>query len=415
MRAPRSGRTEIPDQRPDAWLGSALLFALASFVETLGFGHLGAFTPLYLAQFGVPESQVPQWTGLLTAVSFVLGLPLAPFWGVWADRYSRKLIILRSTVGEGIIFFLFGIAAAPWQLVPARVLVGFILGNTGVMYAVLADAAPRRHVATAIAFITAGSTLGVSVGPFIGGWLIPQIGIARLYQADGIVCWTVALLLAIGLHEHAQGPRSTASTGALLRALPGNLRASPIVLPLFGLYFVALLGMNMPGPFVPLLVSETYRGPDLPLAIGAVLLTAGLVSAGSGPILSRLGRAERSWRVLAAALVGGSVAALAQARSPDYVALLVARGAMGAVQGGLSPLIVSVIALATPSDRRASVLNLTLFPSNLSFLFGGVVGSVIAAISVRAVFVASAAVLLLGAALTAIVSRTAAAVSRAGE
>src|SRR5436190_8171808 len=168
------------------WQRSALLLALASFVETLGFGHLGSFTPIYLQQLGVPAEAVPAWTGILSASSFILGLPLAPLWGVWADRYSRKLIIIRSTLGEGLIFFLFAMAVEPWHLLVARMLVGIILGNTGVMYAMLADLAPRRQLAFAIGWISAGGTLGMSVGPFVGGWALSWISLSQLYLFDAV-------------------------------------------------------------------------------------------------------------------------------------------------------------------------------------------------------------------------------------
>jgi len=389
----------------EPWLRPALLCCLASFVETLGFGHLGSFTPLYLEQFGIPTEAVPQWVGLLTAVSFVLGLPLAPLWGVWADRYSRKLIIVRSTVGEGLIFFLFGIADAPWQLIVARMLVGFILGNTGVMYALLSDVTPRRQLATAIAFISAGSTLGVSVGPFVGGWLVTWIGFERLFQLDAVICWAVALLLIVGLRDTRASDRPRASTLELLQALPGSLRASPVVLPLFGIYFIALLGMNMHAPFVPLLVAEVYRGAQLPVAIGTLALITGVISALCGPFVGRLGGRYGHRPVLAACVGIACIAVAVQTFVGDYTALVVARSVLGAVAGGLSPLIVSVIALATPEAQRASVLSLTLFPGNLSFLIGGVGGSAIAALGIRAVFAASAGILAVTSVVTLVAGR----------
>jgi MFS family permease len=91
---------------------------------------------------------VPRWTGLLAAASFALGLPLAPLWGVWADKYSRKLIIVRSALGEALIFLIAALSQSVWHLLLARVLVGFILGNTGVMYAALAGVAPRHQLAS---------------------------------------------------------------------------------------------------------------------------------------------------------------------------------------------------------------------------------------------------------------------------
>lgn len=367
-------------------------------METFGFGHLGAFTPLYLQELGLPREAVPQWTGLLAAASFALGLPLAPLWGVWADRYSRKLIIVRSAFGEGLIFFLFSIAGAPWQLLVARMLVGFILGNTGVMYAMLADIAPRRQLATAIGLITAGSTLGISVGPFVGGWLVTQIGLSRLYLLDAVLGWAVGLLLVVALREQRNAPRPKASSWQLLRALPGNLRASPAILPLFGLFFLASLCVTVQGPFVPLLVADIYEESDLPVAIGAAMLVSGLLAALCSPLLGRMGGRFGHRRVLTAALGAGAVAAAGQAVAPDYGWLLAARAAQGMVQGGSGPLIVAMIAQETPEDRRASVLNITLFPGYLAHVSGAMVGSAVAALGIRAVFWLASATFVAGAA-----------------
>src|SRR5205823_4382769 len=127
----------------------------------------------------------------------------------------------------------------------------------------------------------------------------------------------------------------------------------------------------------------------------------GLVSAVCGPLIGRLGARYGHGRVLAALLGVACIGMVAQAMAADFPTLLVTRGLVGAVQGGLSPLIISVLAVATPASQRASVLSLTLFPGNLSFLVSGVAGSALAALGIRTVFVASSAVLALAGILTA--------------
>lgn len=117
------------------WRVSLFLFALTGIVESFAFGHLGAFTPLYLAQLGVPTQQIPTWTGLLGALGFVLGIPLLPFWAVWADCYGRKLIIARSAYVEAVLFVIAAFSVNVWMLAAARFLTGFVLGNTGVILA----------------------------------------------------------------------------------------------------------------------------------------------------------------------------------------------------------------------------------------------------------------------------------------
>ncbi len=402
-----------PQLRPWRWLpwrrppttAPVVLFALASFAETFSFSHLGAFTPLYLEQLGVPSEDVPLWTGLLTAATFVLGLPLAPLWGVWADRYSRKLIIVRSTVGEALIFLLFGLANAAWQLLAARALVGFILGNTGVMYAVLASMLPRAQLATAIGVVGAGGTLGMSIGPLVGGLLISHIGLSSLFVCDAAFCGLVAVLLILQFHERRDTARNDTSVLQLLRALPRNIIGTPRVSQLFLLYFSILLGGAAQMPFVPLLVEQVAPGEDLPLAIGTVMLVTGVLLAVSAPLLGRLAARQGAHRVLTAAMAGAAVATALQAAAPNLPILLGMRAASGLMLGGTGPLAVSMLALATPEDRRASVLNMTLFPAYFSFVFGGLIGSVAAGAGIRAVFVVAGGLQLAGAGAAAALGR----------
>ena len=40
-----------------------------------------------------------------------MGAPLVPLWGVWADKYSRKAVIVRSALVEAVVFALAALAA----------------------------------------------------------------------------------------------------------------------------------------------------------------------------------------------------------------------------------------------------------------------------------------------------------------
>src|SRR6185437_13047468 len=88
------------------WRVLLFIFTLAGVVESQAFGHLNAFRPLFLQELGVAMGKIAFWTGILASLGFVIGLPLLPFWGVWADRHSRKLIIVRSAYVEGVLFSL---------------------------------------------------------------------------------------------------------------------------------------------------------------------------------------------------------------------------------------------------------------------------------------------------------------------
>lgn len=129
---------------PSDWRRLALIFAVASFVETVSFGHFLTFMPLLVRNLGATDTGLAVTVGFLSVAAFIAGLPLVPFWGAWADRYSRKAVIVRSAVVEMVLFLLLSQVGQVWQLFVLVPLAGLVLGNTGVMLSELSDRAPGR-------------------------------------------------------------------------------------------------------------------------------------------------------------------------------------------------------------------------------------------------------------------------------
>ena len=104
------------------------MFWVTSLVESMGVAQIFALLPAYLRQMGVDEADRLAFVGLFSSLVFVVGLPLVPLWGVWADKYSRKAVIVRSALVEAVVFAGVALSREPWQLaavdaadrVPAR-------------------------------------------------------------------------------------------------------------------------------------------------------------------------------------------------------------------------------------------------------------------------------------------------------
>src|SRR5438105_4039516 len=107
--------------------------------------------PEQLSTMGVAGSDRLAFVGLFGSLLFVLGMPLVPLWGVWADRYSRKAVIARSAIVEAVVFAGMALAREPWQVAVSMLLIGFQLGNTGVMLAGIRDISPVNRIGTIIA------------------------------------------------------------------------------------------------------------------------------------------------------------------------------------------------------------------------------------------------------------------------
>lgn len=388
------------------WRVTAALFALTGIVESFAFGHLNAFTPLYLQQLNVDPALIPRWTGLLAALGFILGIPLLPLWGVWADRYSRKLIIVRSSVAGALMFTLLALSTDIWQLAASRLLVGLILGNTGVMLAVQAEITPRDRLGAAIALVAAGPPLGMALGPLFGGVIVQRLGIPALLLIDAGLTAAVALLLTLVLREEPRVRRNDTRTDTLLRESLRNVVTTPLVVRLFGLNFLIALGMSLVNPFVSLRIEQLYRGltSQLPLIIGLIISVTGLAMALSTPLWGRLSDRIGYVPVLRIGAASVGMLLLAQALAQTLWLFSAARVGQGLVQGGIDAALVALVALHTPDERRASILNLSRLPLQFSWFLGPILGAALAPLGLALLFGVAALLVLLGGGVAALLN-----------
>jgi len=131
--------TSTPTRPAQDWRILVAVFWVTSMVEGLGVSQIFALLPTYLREMGVAASDRLAFIGLFSALIFVVGMPLVPLWGAWADKYSRKVVIVRSALVEAVVFAGVALAREPWQVALAMLLIGFQLGNTGIMLAGIRD------------------------------------------------------------------------------------------------------------------------------------------------------------------------------------------------------------------------------------------------------------------------------------
>src|SRR5215212_5303035 len=118
----RASSTDRPAEAANAsrgapdWARLVGVFWLTSMVEGLGVSQVFALLPSQLSCMGVHGDDRLAFVGLFGSLLFVLGMPLVPLWGVWADRYSRKAVIARSAVVEAVVFGGMALAREPWQV-----------------------------------------------------------------------------------------------------------------------------------------------------------------------------------------------------------------------------------------------------------------------------------------------------------
>jgi MFS family permease len=385
------------------WVALLVLFGITSTVEAFTVSHVFRFMPLYLATVHVPPAEVPAWTGYLNAAFFLFGLPLVPFWGVWSERYGRIPIIARSAFVEMVVFTVLGFAQNRWEAAFALLLVGFQLGNTGVMLTALRAVTPRGRVGLAISLFGVSPSLGFALGPIAGGWLVDRgvLNFHTLFGLDAAMSLAAGvMLLALGREgRRPPGPSGSATRlalDALRQALTGR-----VTLIVFGVFGLAYFAQSIANPFLPLLVirlhgSTSGAAGQIGIVFGASALLGALLSPLAGAAGDRFG--FRPLLAGACVLAAASLAGLAVA--PDLVWLTVGAVGLGAATATAISMVFALLATAVPEERRATTLNLVLLPIYFASITGGVVGAVLVREGLDTVLWTGAAISMIAALLT---------------
>src|SRR4030081_3662723 len=206
-------RATTSRNRASGWITLLVLFGIASTIEASTVSHVFRFLPLYLGTVQVRPGEVPAWTGYLNAAFFLFGLPLVPFWGVWSERYGRIPIIARSAFVEMVVFAVLWFAQNRWQAAFGLLLVGFQLGNTGIMLTALRAVTPRGRVGFAISLFGVTPSLGFALGPAVGGWLVDRnvLNLHSLFALDAAMSLAAGVILLTFAREGTRPPGPSGS------------------------------------------------------------------------------------------------------------------------------------------------------------------------------------------------------------
>jgi DHA1 family multidrug resistance protein-like MFS transporter len=388
------------------WRVLVVVFWITSMVEGAGVSQIFALVPSYLREMGVPEADRLAFVGLFSSLIFVVGMPLVPLWGVWADKYSRKAVIVRSALVEAVVFAGVALSREPWHLALSMLLIGFQLGNTGVMLAGIRDVTPTRRLGTTIAIFGASGPIGFAVGPALAGILIDGLGWslpAVFWLSAGLSVGT-ALLVALGSREVRPEVIPQGSVVGLAFGAVKGVLADPIVRRIFLIFGVSFLATQMTRPYLPVLVEGLAgTGPGLASAIALVMGTAALVGGVISPLGGVLGDRIGFRSVLVGALAAGGAVLVAMPFVSSVAALAALAVVSGAATATVSAMVFGLLAMDVPAERRSATLNLVYLPLYAAGIVGPAVGAgVVTATGLAGTFFVAAAIFIVGAIVIAL-------------
>jgi MFS family permease len=351
----------------------------AEFTAIFGFSFAFPFLSIFLSRdLGVHAGHdLDLWVAASASASGLTMAIASPIWGILADRYGRKPMLLRSMLGGAISVGLIFFAQSPIQLVLLRLLQGATSGTVAAATSLVAAETPRSRVGWALGVVTSAVALGSAIGPVVGGVAASFVGLRLVFLGGGILLLLSLLPVLIVVRESPMAPRTgpRVSTLALIEERPGLRKSLAVLIGAQGLISVCNSAAQQ---LVVLRLLEMVTSGVAALS-GVGFGLAGIASSGAAVgytrVTKRLGYVRTS--ALAAGLVALAVGLIGVAPWPALV--VIAIGLNGLFSGVVIPATASMIGLETPHEAQGTVFGFNASSVAFGFFLGPLIAGTVAA------------------------------------
>jgi MFS family permease len=296
---------------------------------------------------------------VIAAVTPAVSAVLGPLFGRLADRFGRKLMLIRSLGGFVVIIAAMGLVTSVEQLLAARFVQGLFAGFTPMAMALASVSAPPDRVPMAIAMLQSAQLLSTAVGPAAGGYVASHFGIRYAFFVTAGMC-ALALLALIVLFREIGPPPAAAGAGAPRPRMRDVIR-HPNFPMVVGLLLIAQFLDRGLALLVPLQVAQLPGVSAIAAVSGTIISVAAVAATVSSNVAARLTRGVPAAQLLMLVLLVGGPLCAAMALARSWPTLLVLRALVGLCLGGAITLAYTLGAELVPPEHRGAAFGWLAF------------------------------------------------------
>lgn len=377
-----------------SWQKQMALVWASQFLSIMGFSFALPFAPYFMQQeLGVSRhGELQMWVALFSAATAVTMGLAAPLWGLLADRFGKRIMLIRANLAGAVVMSLMGAVHTPLALVALRALQGALTGTMTAAQAFLAGEMPRERRGLAVGGLSAAVFSGTMAGAFLGGFVAHWLGYRAAFAASGALLLAAGLLVLCCTRETRLPAGRAAAAGEL-----GSARVHWHDLPktLYGvLAMIAALAFvrQFDLAFLPLLVQEIHG------SLRGVALWSGWLNA-CGSLAGLLAGLGTGWladrfnplRLVVVAALAAAVFSGWQMFVDAFAVLFPVRFGTVFFAGALEPALNAWLAKRVPEERQGVVFGLASTARSIGWAIAPLLAGLVAAANLRAVFGVSAA------------------------
>lgn len=379
----------------EKWKRNLIVCWFGTFVTMIGMSQIAPILPIYVKELGVTSIKlVEQISGIAFGLTFVTSAIFSPIWGKLADKYGRKPMLLRASLGMSIVVISMGFAHSIRLLIILRLLQGTISGYSTACTTLIATQTDKEHAGVALGTLSTAGIAGSLFGPVIGGYLEQIVGIRNEFFIIGTLLSIAFIASLIFVKEDFKPSEvKVLNFKEVWDIIPDKM----LVISMFITSFMLQLAFYSIEPIITVYVTSLSKNAtNVAFISGLVFSTSGLANILAARHLGRLSDRIGAHKVMLVALIVAGIIFIPQAFVKNPWQLMGLRFILGLAAAGLTPSINTIIKKITPDAITGRAFGFNMSALYLGTFCGSVLGGQISAnFGIKYIFFITSALLLL--------------------
>jgi MFS family permease len=351
----------------EIWKKNLIVCWFGMLATSIGMSQIAPVLPLYIKQLGVHNTAlIEQWSGIAFGVTFIVSAIFSPIWGQAADKYGRKPMLLRASLGMAFVIFWIGFVQNVYQLVALRLLQGVITGYSTACITLIATQTDKEHAGWALGTLSTASIAGSLIGPLIGGFLEEILGLQSVFFITAALLLIAFITTLIFVKEKFIHPdRKVLNVKEAWNRIPNP----GLIIIIFISNFILNLALISIEPIITVYVTQlSHNTAHVALISGIAFSASGLASILSAPRLGKLSDKIGAPKVMLAGLIISGILIIPQAFVNSPWKLIGLRFLFGLASAGLGPSLNALVKKVTPDSLTGRVFGFHISAQYLGYL-----------------------------------------------
>jgi DHA1 family multidrug resistance protein-like MFS transporter len=379
------------------WKRNLIVCWFGMFVAAIGMSQIAPVLPLYIKHLGVTNAaSIAQFTGLAFGITYIISAVFSPIWGHAADKFGRKPMILRASLGMAVVIGCMGFAPNVYVLIGLRLLQGAITGYGTACTTLIATQTDMEHAGYALGTLATSNIAGSLLGPMIGGYIAESLGFQPVFFITGALLLIAFIITALFVKESfTREDKKTPRIKEIWNMVPEK----SLMITMLVTFFILTVALYSVEPIITVYITQISRNTShIALIAGMAFSASGLATILAAPRLGKLSDKIGAQKVMLVALVVAGLIFIPQAFVKNPWQLMGLRFLLGLTTAGLMPSVNILIKKITPASLTGRVFGFSMSAGYLG-VFGGAVlgGQVTAWFGIRYVFFITSGLLLINA------------------